>query len=195
MIRADGRLLSSLAALWSSFCSESEENQHFLRRRNVWFVVWEEKWWDDNSGVESVSCHSTDSSTQSVIKVPEFKHWIKMNACKQVLLCGTKTICRGDWDVFCHLNKHLLDGTTQTRLLSCIMGDVGCWTLTLWICLITNTCSAHWRSTCLSSQMSVAPITADLYWISWPSLRRFTVGGAGDTLQSGRDSVFPCWLH
>lgn len=42
----------------------------------------------------------------------------------------------------------------KKTLLSCIMGDVGCGSLTLWICLITNTCSSHWRLKRLESVSS-----------------------------------------
>lgn len=44
----------------------------------------------------------------------------------------------------------------------------------------------------LSLKVETSLVGVELYWTSWTGLGRFTVGGAGDTLQSGHDSVFPC---
>lgn len=102
-----------------------------------------------------------------------------MNACEQVLLCrtinsacncsihkdGGSWVCElycspppgGDWCFLsCRPSLWTLTGWSNTKktLLSCIMGDVGCRSLTLWICLITNSCSAHWRLKRLESVSS-----------------------------------------
>lgn len=71
--------------------------------------------------------------------------------------CVSCTAARhqGATDVFCS-SLWTLTGWSNTKqtLLSCIMGDVGCGSLTLWICLITNSCSAHWRLKRLESVSS-----------------------------------------
>lgn len=95
---------------------------------------------------------------------------------------------QGATDVFCHvvhLYEHLLDGPTQKNTTELHYGRCR-----LWIFDFMNLSDNKQLQRSLKVETSLVGV--ELYWTSWTGLGRFPVGGAGDTLQSGHDSVFPC---
>lgn len=197
MIRADGRCLSSLAALWLSFCSESEENQHLVCRfrGKICFL-----------SQYRLKHTFINKSTRVLTLSKDERMWTSFTLSHDKFCVQSLDPQRwrelSVWAV--------LQPATRGRLMFFVMSSIFM-NIDWMVQHKKNTTELHYgrcrlsifdfmnlsdnKHLQLSLKVETSLVGVELYWTSWTGLGRFTVGGAGDTLQSGHDSVFPCWLH